>query len=50
MTQKFESGRRTLCDKNKVVFKRNLLQNPFIGSNWFILTIIKKKKLNFELF
>lgn len=23
----------TLCDKNKVVFKGNLLQNPLIGSN-----------------
>lgn len=38
----------TLCDKNKVVFKGNRLQNPLIGSNWFILKI--KKKLNFELF
>lgn len=29
----------TLCDKNKVVFKGNLLQNPLIGSNRF-----KRKK------
>lgn len=50
MTQEFESGRRTLCDKNKVVLNGNRLQSPKTGSNRIILKRKKKTGIHFELF